>query len=59
MIQRLKSSPKMDDQERIYIHGEKEFENEELQTKIGISLHPKVIADLKLISQELDIEYDL
>ena len=59
MIQRLKSSPKVEGQDRIYIHGEKEFEIEELQTKAGISLHPKVFADLKKLSQELDIDFQL
>jgi len=59
IIQRLKDSPKAEGQQRIYIHGEKEFEMAEERTVKGIPLHPKVVADLRDIAEELGIEYDL
>jgi len=57
--QRLKNAPKVQDQERIYIHGEKEYENTERNLCEGIPLNPKVAADMKAIANELRVEYDL
>lgn len=59
IIQRLRNSPKAEDHDRIYIHGEKEFEMEEEQLANGIPLHPKVVAALKQIGQDLGVEYNL
>ncbi|MGD1996431.1 MAG: Ldh family oxidoreductase [Anaerolineae bacterium] len=56
---RLKSAPKAEGEERIYIHGEKEFEEAERRSREGIPLNPKVAADLRAIGEELGIEYDL
>jgi len=58
IIQRLKATSKAEDAERIYIHGEKEYEEAERRAK-GIPLGPKVEADLKAIAEELGVEYDL
>lgn len=55
----LKNAPKAEGQDRIYIHGEKEYEKEELYARQGVPLGPKVVADLKSIARELDVEYDL
>ncbi len=57
--QRLKNASKVQDQERIYIHGEKEYENTERNLRDGIPLNPKVAADMKAIAGELRVEYDL
>jgi L-2-hydroxycarboxylate dehydrogenase (NAD+) len=57
--QRLKNAPKVQDQERIYIHGEKEYENTERNLREGVPLNPKVAADMKAIANELRVEYDL
>ena len=57
--QQLKSAPKAEGQDRIYIHGEKEYEKEELYTPQGIPLNPKVAADLELIAREVSVPYDL
>jgi L-2-hydroxycarboxylate dehydrogenase (NAD+) len=57
--QRLKRAPKAEGQERIYIHGEKEYEKAELYQRDGIPLNPKVAADLKAIGQQVGVEYDL
>jgi LDH2 family malate/lactate/ureidoglycolate dehydrogenase len=57
--QRLKAVPKAAGQERIYIHGEKEYEKAELYQREGIPLNPKVAADLRAIAQEVGVNYDL
>jgi len=44
---RLKNAPKSEGQNRIYIHGEKEFEEAERRLRDGIPLNPKVAADLR------------
>ena len=56
---RLKDAPKAEGQNRIYIHGEKEFEEAERRAREGIPLNPKVAADLRAIAQELDVDYEL
>jgi L-2-hydroxycarboxylate dehydrogenase (NAD+) len=51
----LKSSAKAEGQERIFIHGEKEFETAEKRTRLGIPLHPKVASDLRSLGEELNV----
>jgi len=55
----LKNAPRAEGQDRIYIHGEKEYEKAELYTRQGIPLNPKVAADLEMIAREVGVEYDL
>ncbi|MFC2007704.1 Ldh family oxidoreductase [Chloroflexota bacterium] len=55
----LKDSAKAAGQDRIYIHGEKEYEKTELYTREGIPLNPKVAEDLKGIAREIGVEYNL
>ncbi|MDY7041846.1 MAG: Ldh family oxidoreductase [Chloroflexota bacterium] len=57
--QRLKNVPKAEGQNRVYIHGEKEYEEAERRAREGIPLNPKVAADLRAIADELEVEYDL
>lgn len=59
IIRRLKGSAKAEGAERIYIHGEKEFEEEERRRREGVPLHPRVVADLRKIAEETGVEYDL
>lgn len=59
IIQRLKDTSKAEGQERIYIHGEKEYEITEERKGNGVILHPKVAADLKAIADEAQVAYDL
>jgi LDH2 family malate/lactate/ureidoglycolate dehydrogenase len=59
IIRRLRGSAKAEGQERVYIHGEKEFEVADERRAHGIPLHPKVVADLRSIAEELGVEYDL
>ncbi len=59
IIRRLKNSPKAEGADRIYIHGEKEFEMEVEREVNGVVLHPKVVADLQAIGEEVGVVYDL
>jgi len=53
---RLKDTPKAEDADRIYIHGEKEYEEAERRSREGIPLNPKVAADLRAIGEGLGVE---
>jgi LDH2 family malate/lactate/ureidoglycolate dehydrogenase len=57
--QRLKNAPKAKGQDRIYVHGEKEYEEAEKNARQGVPLNPKVGGDLRALAKELDVEYDL
>ena len=54
--QLLKNAPKVEGRDRIYIHGEKEYEAEERHLREGIPLNRKVAADLRALAQELQVE---
>jgi len=54
----LKSTPKAQGQERIYIHGEKEFEMADERRAHGIALHAKVVSDLRKIADETGVRFD-
>jgi L-2-hydroxycarboxylate dehydrogenase (NAD+) len=51
----LKNSEKAEGKDRIYIHGEKEFENEEKQ-KETVSISNKVIEKMREIGEEAGVE---
>jgi LDH2 family malate/lactate/ureidoglycolate dehydrogenase len=55
LIRRLKEAPKAKGAERIYIHGEKEFEEAERLAKAGVPLNPKVIGELRNIAKQLGL----
>jgi LDH2 family malate/lactate/ureidoglycolate dehydrogenase len=57
--QLLKNAPKAEGHDRIYIHGEKEYEATERHLREGIPLNHKVAADLCALAQELGVEYNL
>ncbi len=59
LIQTLKNSPKAAGQDRIYIHGEKEFELEETHKTNGIPLMEEVVDMLKTSSKEVGVPFDL
>ncbi|MBI5034235.1 MAG: Ldh family oxidoreductase [Chloroflexi bacterium] len=54
----IKSAPKADGHDRIYIHGEKEFEATEINQREGIPLNRKVMDELHAVAQQLQIEMD-
>lgn len=56
---RLKNAPRAEGRDRIYIHGEKEYEETERNLRMGVPLNPKVAADLQAIGDELGVSYDL
>jgi LDH2 family malate/lactate/ureidoglycolate dehydrogenase len=58
-IRSLKASPKIPGQDRIYIHGEKEFEKAEVAMKSGIPLLPEVVDSLKTAGKKIGIPFDL
>ena len=53
LISRLKNAPKVEGAKRIFIHGEKEFEEAEKLAKLGIPLNKKVVEDLRSIAKQL------
>jgi LDH2 family malate/lactate/ureidoglycolate dehydrogenase len=57
IIQAMKTSAKAQGQERIFIHGEKEWEATEERKRLGIPLHPKVVDDLRALAEELDVPF--
>ncbi|MCP4535951.1 MAG: Ldh family oxidoreductase [Chloroflexi bacterium] len=57
--QRIKKTPQAKGASRIYIHGEKEYEEADVRSRDGIPLNPKVAADLKAIGEEVGVEYNL
>jgi L-2-hydroxycarboxylate dehydrogenase (NAD+) len=59
LIRRLKNSAKAEGQDRIYVHGEKEFELEEKYRREGIPLYYKVYDDLKGIGDEVGVGFNL
>jgi len=58
-IGELKGGNLADGATRIYVHGEKEYEEAERRAEYGIPLGAKVEASLKQIAVDLDIKYEL
>jgi len=59
LIQTLKNAPKAEGQERIYIHGEKEFELEALNRQRGIPLLVEVVKGLREAGEQVGVPFDL
>jgi L-2-hydroxycarboxylate dehydrogenase (NAD+) len=59
LMRRLKAAPLAEGADRIWIHGEKEFEAAARRREEGIPLNPKVKATLMQIASELGVAYDL
>jgi L-2-hydroxycarboxylate dehydrogenase (NAD+) len=59
LIRRLKGGRRAEGASRIYVHGEKEFEEADRRTQRGIPLGAKVEASLKQIATELGVQYNL
>lgn len=54
----LVDSPKVAGQERIFIHGEKEFEMAEKYRRVGVPLPEEVVESLKLKGEETGVPFD-
>ncbi len=59
LFRKLKSAPKLPGHDRIYIHGEKEFELAERYAKEGVPLMKEVVDSLKKAGEEAGVEFDL
>ncbi|MDD3776746.1 MAG: Ldh family oxidoreductase [Actinomycetota bacterium] len=59
LIEELKQSPKAQGQDRIFVAGEKEFENEEYNQKHGIPLLVNVVRDLEKNGQKIGVPFNL
>ncbi|OPY19145.1 MAG: putative oxidoreductase YjmC [Syntrophus sp. PtaB.Bin075] len=59
LIDRLKESAKAEGQNRIYIHGEKEYELYEQHRQTGVPLEENVHETLKAIAGERGVVFDL
>jgi LDH2 family malate/lactate/ureidoglycolate dehydrogenase len=55
IVRYMRGLAKAEGQERIFVHGEKEFEIAEERMRLGIPLHPKVVSDLRALAKELGI----
>lgn len=59
LMDELQNAPKEAGQERIYIHGEKEFENAERYTREGVPLLESTVASLHEAAKQAGITFDL
>lgn len=59
LLIQLKNSPKAEGEERIYIHGEKEFEKTKLAVTQGVCLSEATLKTLKSTGHEDGVEFDL
>lgn len=59
LLQQLKGGDLAEGASRIYIHGEKEFEEHQRRSEQGIPLEAKVVASMQQVAAELGVEYDL
>jgi LDH2 family malate/lactate/ureidoglycolate dehydrogenase len=59
LVRRLKGGRLAEGASRIYVHGEKEFEEEARRRTNGIPLGAKVEASLKQVAADLGVSYDL
>jgi LDH2 family malate/lactate/ureidoglycolate dehydrogenase len=59
LIHRLKNAPRTNGATRIFIHGEKEFEEAEKLAKLGVPLNKKVVEDLRSIAKQLGMRSPL
>ena len=59
LIQRMKDAPKIFDHDRIYIHGEKEFEHAKRCAAEGVPVLAPVVDSLVEIGDQVGIPFDL
>lgn len=59
LIHQMKDAPKATGQDRIYIHGEKEFELAERNEKEGVPLIEEVVKSLREAGHGIGVEFDL
>ena len=57
MIRSLRATPRIPGVDRLYVHGEKEDETEAERRRLGIPLHPQVVATLKALEPEFGVPF--
>ena len=57
LLKRLVESKKRMGAERIYLHGEKEYEMREKAMKDGVELDDPTFDDLRKLSEEMELEF--
>lgn len=58
-IRELKSSSRLPGQERIYIHGEKEYEQAENSVEDGVPLLKEIVESLEQAGEVAGVPFDL
>lgn len=56
--QRLRNAPKAEGYDRIYIHGEKEYEIADKRSREGIPVSPKLYQELQTIANDFGLSFD-
>ena len=56
LLRELRESPKAEGSERIYTHGEKEWESEERIKKAGVPVNEKTLDEMRVIAQSVGID---
>ncbi len=59
LIREMKDAPKATGQDRIYIHGEKEFERAERSAVEGVPVMDATVKSLSAIGAEIRVPFDL
>jgi LDH2 family malate/lactate/ureidoglycolate dehydrogenase len=59
LLRALKDSPKADGQDRIYTHGEIEYETEQERLTHGIPYHPVFVDYLRELASEFDLSFEV
>ena len=59
LIRELKGGSFAEGATRIYVHGEKEFDETDIRARHGIPLEAKVEASMRQIAADLSVDYDL
>lgn len=58
LIIKMKNTKKAPGQDRVYVHGEKEFEKTEYNTKNGVPVHKKAVEIIKEIGEKYSVSCD-
>lgn len=58
LMRELRESPLAQGQERIYVHGDKEYESMAQKLRDGIPANEKTIAELRQIGREMGVDFD-
>ncbi|MGZ8518654.1 MAG: Ldh family oxidoreductase [Candidatus Binatia bacterium] len=59
LIRKLRSTPPVEGESRVYVAGEIEFETAEERAERGIPLHGSVLKGLRAVSEQVGVPYDL